>query len=180
MAAPRPERVRELAVPFRVDADGSGIAEIVARIPERARIVLIGEASHGTEEFYAVRAEITKRLIVERNFNAVAAEADYPDAARANRYAQGVGRDKNAEKALRDFKRFPTWMWRNNVVANFLEWLRAHNAARAEGREPARFVGMDLYSMLARLASQPGPGRAEAVIQYLARVDPEAAEEAKD
>eukprot|EP00741_Cyanophora_paradoxa_P023601 tig00021591_g22797.t1 len=155
MSAPRVSVVQSLARPF---AGRGERCDVVSRIPESARIVLIGEASHGTEEFYSIRAEMTKRLIVERDFNAVAVEADYPDAARANRYAQGVGSDKNAEQALRDFKRFPTWMWRNHVVADFLEWLREHNAGRTEGREPVRFVGMDLYSL---------QSSAEAVINYL-------------
>src|SRR5438093_9536873 len=84
-----------------------------------ARFVLIGEASHGTHEFYRERAEITRRLIVEKQFNAVAAEADWPDAYRVNRFVRGVGDDRTAREALAGFKRFPAWMWRNDVVVDF-------------------------------------------------------------
>src|SRR5215213_5660652 len=95
-----------------------------------SRFVLIGEASHGTHEFYRERAEITKRLIVEKGFNAVAVEADWPDAWRLNRYVRGQSGDRNADEALSGFKRFPTWMWRNTVVVEFAEWLREFNAGR--------------------------------------------------
>src|SRR5215210_2236974 len=92
-----------------------------------ARLVLIGEASHGTHEFYHQRAEITKRLIRERGFTAVAVEADWPDAYRVNCYARGAAQDATADQALSGFKRFPAWMWRNTVVRDFVEWLREHN-----------------------------------------------------
>src|ERR1700693_6400624 len=92
-----------------------------------ARFVLLGEASHGTHEFYRERAEITKRLIQEKGFTAIAVEADWPDAYRVNRYVRRENNDVDAIEALADFKRFPTWMWRNTVVVEFVEWLRAHN-----------------------------------------------------
>src|SRR5919109_4822268 len=85
-----------------------------------ARFVLIGEASHGTHEFYHERAQITKRLITEKGFTAVAVEADWPDAYRVNCYVRGAGDDANADDALAGFKRFPTWMWRNTVVRDFV------------------------------------------------------------
>src|SRR5579872_4325882 len=85
-----------------------------------SRFVLLGEASHGTHEFYRERAEITKRLIAERNFTAVAVEADWPDAYRVNRYVCGASDDIDATEALADFRRFPTWMWRNTVVVEFI------------------------------------------------------------
>src|SRR5207248_3940822 len=109
--------------------------------------VLLGEASHGTHEFYRERAEITKRLIEEKGFNAVAVEADWPDAYRVNRYVRGEGDDKSAEEALGGFKRFPTWMWRNRVVVEFAEWLRGYNESLASGRERVGFYGLDLYSL---------------------------------
>src|SRR3954467_2701478 len=84
-----------------------------------SRFALLGEASHGTHEFYAERAEITKRLIEERGFTAVAVEADWPDAYRVNRYVRGESEDVDARAALGGFKRFPTWMWRNTVVVEF-------------------------------------------------------------
>src|SRR3954463_12065524 len=94
-----------------------------------ARYVLLGEASHGTYEFYRERAEITKRLIAEAGFTAVAVEADWPDAYRVNRFVRGVGDDESAEEALQDFRRFPVWMWRNTEVAEFVALLREYNDA---------------------------------------------------
>ena len=92
-----------------------------------ARFVLIGEASHGTHEFYRVRAEVTKRLIREQGFDAVAVEADWPDAYRVNRYVRGRSEDADAVEALESFERFPRWMWRNADVLDFVGWLRAWN-----------------------------------------------------
>src|SRR6266481_6298451 len=94
-----------------------------------ARFCLLGEATHGTHEFYRERAEITKRLIKEKGFTAVAVEADWPDAFRVNRYVRGTSGDKDANEALGGFERFPTWMWRNTVVVDFVEWLREYNAS---------------------------------------------------
>src|ERR671930_1402660 len=94
-----------------------------------ARIDLLGEATHGTEEFYRERALITRRLIAEKGFTAVAVEADWPDAYRANRYVRGLSDDESALDALSSFARFPTWMWRNHAVVEFLEWLREFNEA---------------------------------------------------
>jgi erythromycin esterase-like protein len=104
------------------------------------QFVLLGEASHGTHEFYRARADITKRLIREKGFTAVAAEADWPDAYRVNCYVRGAGSDQTANEALGDFGRFPAWMWRNADVLDFVGWLRAHNdqLARPEHRVGAR------------------------------------------
>src|SRR5881275_298497 len=112
-----------------------------------ARFVLIGEASHGTHEFYHERAEITKRLIAEKGFTAVAVEADWPDAYRVNCYVRGVSSVPDANAALSGFQRFPTWMWRNTDVLAFVEWLREHNAARPAEAPRAGFYGLDLYSL---------------------------------
>ena len=142
---------------------------LIERIGE-ARFVLIGEASHGTHEFYRERAEITRRLIVEKRFNAVAVEADWPDAYRVDRYARGVGNDRTARAALSGFKRFPAWMWRNEVVQDFIAWLRAHNGSLPPGERACGFYGLDLYSLFTSI---------EAVLGYLARVDPEAAKRAR-
>jgi erythromycin esterase-like protein/predicted phosphoribosyltransferase len=136
-----------------------------------ATFVLIGEASHGTQEFYRERAEITKRLIVEHGVTAVAVEADWPDAYRVNRYVRGFGDDENADEALSDFRRFPTWMWRNVVVEEFVEWLREHNDALPEDAPKVGFYGLDLYSLHTSM---------EAVIRYLDDVDPEAAARARE
>src|SRR5438270_8991822 len=96
-----------------------------------ASFVLLGEASHGTHEFYSTRAEITKRLIQEKGFQAVAAEADWPDAYRVDRYVRGRSADANAAEALRGFTRFPVWMWRNRDVEAFVGWLRRYNDSRS-------------------------------------------------
>ena len=102
------------------------------------RFVLIGEASHGTHEFYRERARITRRLIDECGFTAVAVEGDWPDAYRVNRYVMGLSRDPDADTALSDFRRFPAWMWRNRDVLQFVEWLRgAQRRACASGDEGA-------------------------------------------
>ena len=136
-----------------------------------ARFVLIGEASHGTHEFYQQRAEITKRLIAEKQFSAVAVEADWPDAYRINRFVRGYPGDAEASEALSDFKRFPTWMWRNADVLDFIGWLRQYNDELPRGKYKAGFYGLDLYSLYASI---------EAVLRYLAKVDPEAGRRARD
>ena len=136
-----------------------------------ARFALLGEASHGTHEFYRERAEITKRLITEKSFKAVAIEADWPDAYRVNRYVRGLGNDVDAAEALADFRRFPTWMWRNTVVVEFIEWLRAHNAALPKGAQKVGFYGLDLYSLHTSM---------KAVLRYLEKIDPAAAKAARE
>jgi len=135
-----------------------------------ARFVLLGEATHGTHDFYQERAEITKRLIEEKGFTAVAVEADWPDAYRVNRYVRGVGDDRDADEALSGFGRFPTWMWRNTVVLDFVRWLRARNDALPAGAPKAGFYGLDLYSLHAS---------AQAVVKYLEKIDPAAAKKAR-
>ncbi|WP_214410408.1 erythromycin esterase family protein [Sphaerisporangium fuscum] len=136
-----------------------------------ARFVLIGEASHGTHEFYQARARMTRRLIEEKDFCAVAAEADWPDAYRVNRFVRGRGRDVTAEESLRGFRRFPTWMWRNTAVLDFACWLREHNDAIGDERGKAGFYGLDLYSLHSSVHE---------VISYLERVDPGAAARARE
>jgi erythromycin esterase-like protein len=143
-------------------------AELLSMLGQ-ARVALLGEASHGTHEFYAERAELTKRLIADHGFTAVVVEADWPDAWRVNRYVRGGSEDGSAEEALSGFERFPTWMWRNTVVRDFIEWLREHNRGLPPGRQ-AGFYGMDLYSLFASV---------RAVLDYLERVDPEAARRAR-
>ena len=132
-----------------------------------AHFVLLGEASHGTHEFYRARAEITKRLIAEKGFTAVAVEADWPDAYRVNRYMRGSDADENAEVALRDFQRFPQWMWRNADVLDLVTWLRSHNDRHSS---TVGFYGLDLYSLY---------GSIDAVVSYLDRTDPGAAARAR-
>jgi erythromycin esterase-like protein len=135
-----------------------------------ADLVLLGEASHGTHEFYRERALITRRLIEERGFTGVAVEADWPDAYRVNRYVRGAPEDADAEEALRGFRRFPTWMWRNAEVLDFVGWLRSHND-RAGADGAAGFYGLDLYSLYSSVRE---------VISYLDGVDPAAASRARE
>jgi erythromycin esterase-like protein len=132
-------------------------------------VVLIGEASHGTHEFYRARAELTKALIAQKAFNVVAVEADWPDAYRVNRWVRHVGEDRHAEDALGDFIRFPRWMWRNRDVVQFLSWLHDHNRSLTPA-ERVGFYGLDLYSLHTSI---------DAVLAYLRKVDPAAAERAR-
>lgn len=136
-----------------------------------ARFVLLGEASHGTHEFYRERAQITKRLITEKGFTAVAVEADFPDAHRINRFVRGMGDDVDAIDSLDGFKRFPAWMWRNADVLDFVGWLRAHNDDQPDARSKTGFYGLDLYSMNSSM---------DAVLSYLDKVDPAAAKRARE
>lgn len=135
-----------------------------------AHFALLGEASHGTHEFYRHRAQITKRLIQEKGFRAVAVEADWPDAYRVNRYVRGHSQDADASEALAGFTRFPAWMWRNADVLDFIGWLRAYNDAAPPGTRKAGFYGLDLYSLHTSI---------EAVLNYLDKVDPEGAARAR-
>jgi len=142
----------------------------ILQLAEGARYVLLGEASHGTHDFYRVRAEITKRLIRELGFSAVAVEGDWPDAFRVNRFVRATGEDADADEALGGFVRFPQWMWRNADVLDFVGWLRAHNDALDATQRPVGFYGLDLYSLHASMAH---------VVSYLDVVDPEAARRAR-
>ena len=160
------DAIRRAAIPLGGDpADWDALLEQTAD----ARFVLLGEASHGTHDFYHARAVITRRLIQEQGFDAVAVEADWPDAYRVNRYVRGLGEDTGAPEALADFTRFPTWMWRNTDVLAFVRWLRGHNATRP-ARERVGFYGLDLYSLYRSV---------DRVVDYLAEVDPEAAARAR-
>ena len=160
------EAARSAAVPL--DGGSDGYAALLKRIGN-AQFVMIGEASHGTHEFYRVRAEITSQLIERLGFCAVAAEADWPDAYRVNRYVRGEGGDGDAEESLRGFERFPSWMWRNADVLDFVGWLRDFNE-RARPPLPAGFYGLDLYSLFSSI---------DAVISYLDKIDPQAATRAR-
>ncbi len=161
------ELVREVAQPLEGGAnDYDSLLDLIGD----SRIVLLGEASHGTHEFYFERAAITKRLVAEKGFTVIAIEADWPGASRVHRYARGTSDDANANEALSGFRRFPTWMWRNTVVVEFVEWLRGYNKDVHPKRAPAGFYGMDLYSLHASI---------HAVLSHLQKVDPDAANRAR-
>jgi len=161
------QELRQAAVP--VSGSAEDYDSLLTLIGDR-RFVLIGEASHGTHEFYRERARITRRLIDELGFSVVAVEGDWPDAYRVNRYIMGMSADQNADAALEGFRRFPTWMWRNQDVLGFVQWLRARNDAQIHPASKARFYGLDLYSLHTSI---------EAVIGYLDKVDPTEAQMAR-
>ena len=127
--------------------------------------VLLGEASHGTSEFYSWRSEITKRLIKERGFSFIAVEGDWPDCYNVNRYIKGIsGSGKSAYDVLYSFNRWPTWMWANREIVELIEWLREYNKNLSE-EQRVGFYGLDVYSLWESM---------EAVIGYLRKIDPEA------
>ncbi|HYD52949.1 MAG TPA: erythromycin esterase family protein, partial [Gemmatimonadaceae bacterium] len=159
--------IRDAAHPLR--GAPSDFDPLLALIGD-ARVVLLGEATHGTHEFYELRARITKRLLVERGFGAVVIEGDWPDAYRVNRYVRDCSADSEAIESLAGFRRFPQWMWRNADVLDFVGWLRRHNDRKGE-RQRAGFYGLDLYSLHASIA---------AVLRWLAVVDPGAAARARE
>ncbi|WP_273524238.1 erythromycin esterase family protein [Rhodosalinus sediminis] len=165
-ATPLAEHIAQAAEPLP-GIDDAAFARAFDRFADR-RVVLLGEASHGTSEFYRARAAITRRLIEEHGFTLVAVEADWPDAAAVNRYV--AHHAPRAEEA-RAFHRFPDWMWRNTVVEGFVHWLRTHNARRSDPAARAGFYGLDLYNLRDAIAG---------VLAYLDRVDPQAARVARE
>ncbi|MFC5437641.1 erythromycin esterase family protein [Rhodanobacter umsongensis] len=149
---------------IRLDGDEHDYDTLLDAIGERG-LVLLGEATHGTQEFYRMRAELTLRLVVEKGFDAVAVEADWPDAYRLNLFVRGEGHDQAAPSAFDDFQRFPRWMWRNEEVLRFVERLRDINLTR-QANDRVGFYGLDMYSMYRS---------ANAVVDYLSTVDEEQA-----
>jgi protein-L-isoaspartate(D-aspartate) O-methyltransferase len=164
--APLPELIARAAEPLP-DLGDPAFGRLFDRLGD-ARVVLLGEATHGTAEFYRARAAITRRLIEAHGFAIVAVEADWPDAAAVDRYVRHRARGASAEPP---FRRFPTWMWRNTEVAEFVEWMRGYNASIADPQRRAGFHGLDLYNMRASIA---------AVLRYLDAVDPQAAKVARE
>lgn len=160
-----PELIADAAEPLP-DLDDPGFADAFERFAH-CRVVLLGEASHGTSEFYRARAEVTRRLVERHGFTIIAVEADWPDAAAINRHVRHLPRREDARPV---FQRFPTWMWRNAEVAELAAWLRGHNEGRDSARQ-AGFYGLDMYSLGGSIA---------AVLEYLDRVDPEAAAVARE
>jgi erythromycin esterase-like protein len=158
--------VRAAAYPLQ---DNSGDYDPLMELVGDARFVLLGEATHGTHEFYAERARITRRLIEEKGFSAVAIEGDWPDAYRVNRYVRGLGAASNAEQSLEGFTRFPRWMWRNAEIRELVDWLRNYNTGLPV-EDRAGFYGLDLYSL---------PESADNVVDYLRRTDPRGALQAE-
>jgi erythromycin esterase-like protein len=159
--------VRHAAIPLTgAEGDYDALLELVGD----ARFVLLGEATHGTHEFYRARADITRRLVREKGFTAVAVEADWPDAYRVNRYVRGQGGDASADEALGGFERFPQWMWRNTEIIRLVEGLRRHNQG-VDDDAAVGFYGLDLYSLYTSIAE---------VVRYLETVDRDAARRARE
>jgi protein-L-isoaspartate(D-aspartate) O-methyltransferase len=158
--------IREVAEPI-TDLESSSVDALLERIGD-ARVVLLGEATHGTSEFYDMRARITRELIARRGFDFVAVEADWPDAARVDDYVRGMPR--RSTQQFTPFARFPTWMWRNQEVYAFMAWLREHNQQERDPGARVAFHGLDLYSMFTSIG---------AVLAYLDQVDPDAARVAR-
>ena len=153
----------EVAALCRPLMDPGGLDVLLDRIGD-ARVVMLGEASHGTHEFYTWRAAITQRLIDERGFSFVAVEGDWPDCARVDRSVRcAADAPDDPREALAAFERWPTWMWANEEVADFCRWLRRHNAVR-EPAERAAFYGLDVYSLWESLRE---------ILVYLRENDPD-------
>ncbi len=159
--------VREAAEPLE-SIDAGDLGRLLERI-SGSRLALLGEATHGTSEFYRMRARITQELIRTQGFRIVAVEADWPDARRVNRYVQALPDGHRPQESA--FARFPTWMWRNHETGRFVEWLRSFNAQAREPALQAGFYGLDLYSLFTSIRS---------VLEYLERVDPPAARVARE
>lgn len=160
-----PELIADAAIPLG-EIEDAGFAAAFDRFADR-RVVMLGESSHGTHEFYAARVAITRHLVQRHGFNVIAVEGDWPDAAAYDRVIRGL---PPREGAPPPFLRFPTWMWRNSVMPGFLRELKALNADRDE-RDQAGFYGLDIYNM---------SGSIEAVLAYLDEHDPEAAAIARE
>lgn len=158
--------IRENSTPLNDTRDLDPLLDLIGN----SRIVMLGEASHGTHEYYTWRSQITKRLITEKNFNFIAVEGDWPDCYRLNRYIKNYPNSgNNALEVLDQFNRWPTWMWANWEVTALSEWLYAHNSKIKTGKKVG-FYGLDVYSLWESM---------EAIMQYLERVDPSALEVAK-
>ncbi len=155
-------------IPFSI-SDKNSYKTLSEKIGD-ARIVLLGEATHGTDEFYRTRAELCKYLIQEKGFQAIAVEGDWTSAYYINNYIKGYGNADDVDYALQDFKRFPAWMWRNTVILSFLNWLRAYND-KLPSKNKIGFYGLDLYCLASSM---------QAVIQFLNKTDPTAAKHAME
>ena len=137
------EAIINYALPFDSDSDFAPILEAIGD----AKIVLLGEASHGTSEFYTVRAKLSKLLIEQKGFSALAVEGDWPSSQHVNRYIKGYDEDKETvQEVLNAFRRWPTWMWANEEIAEFIDWLKMYNNKRIRNQKVG-FYGIDMYSL---------------------------------
>lgn len=150
--------------------DSSSYHSFIERLGE-AQLILMGGSTHGTYEFYKIRSEITKALIKEKGFNAIAIEADWPDVYNLNLYVKNQKPEMDDYAALKTFETFPSWMWCNDVILDFIRWLRAHNDKIQDSQNKLGIFGLDLYSLHTSM---------KLVIEYLEKIDPTAAEQAKE
>ena len=160
-------QLRQYAIPLK--AGNANYEALMSSIGD-CRFVLLGEATHGTADFYRERCQISRKLIEEKGFNAIVIEGDWPDSYRVNDYVKGQSSDPDTYGALEGFKRFPTWMWRNIEVFEFINWLKIFNEKADDRSGMIGFYGMDLYSLFTSM---------DVVIGYLKKVDPVLAEKAK-
>lgn len=159
-------RLGDRALPLE---NATTLSPLIDRIGS-GRFVLIGEASHGTSDFYTWRAELSKRLILEHGFTFIGVEGDWPDCYRVNRYVKGLpDSGDSARDVLHAFERWPTWMWANDEIVEFCEWLRAYNDRLPPDRRVG-FYGLDVYSLWESM---------HAVMEYLERLDPQLARDAR-
>jgi erythromycin esterase-like protein len=157
------ESIKKHAISFETNEDLSPIIDAIGD----AKIVLLGEASHGTSEFYTVRAELSKRLIAEKGFTLIAVEGDWPSTQHINRFIKGSGEaEQTVQEVLKAFNRWPTWMWANEEIADFVSWLKAHNKQK-ESHHKVGFYGIDVYSLWESL---------DEVITYLSTTNPDSME----
>ena len=159
--------ITERAEPF-TSIEDAHLSPLMERIGD-ARVVLIGEASHGTSEFYRMRQRITKELIRQKGFHRIAIEGDWPDVEWIDEYVRA--RDPKMDRTQEAFARFPSWMWRNREMVDFVDWLRSYNQARPSASERVAMHGLDLYSLYQSI---------DAVLKYLEqRGDKKALESAR-
>lgn len=153
------EAIKKHALPYRSSEDLNRIVDAIGS----SKIVLLGEATHGTSEFYTIRAELSKRLIQERGFSIIAVEGDWPPSHSVNRHTKAYSpAEQESREVLQAFNRWPTWMWANEEVADFIEWLRLHNGQSAQ---KTGFYGIDLYSLWESM---------EEIIRHLSTASPSA------
>lgn len=160
--------LNQVILPFAIE--DSSTHEVLLNAIGNARLVLIGEATHGTEEFYQARIALSKALIEKKGFHAIAIEADWPSVYGIHRYVQGYGEINDSIHCLKEFTRFPTWMWGNTTIPPFLKWLRQYNQVLSP-KNWIGFYGLDLYSLKESI---------HAVIEYLKMYDPDAAKMAEE
>jgi erythromycin esterase len=160
------ERIREDAIRINQDDDMKDIIEAVGD----SKIVLLGEATHGTSEFYTMRAAISKQLIEQKGFNLVAVEGDWPSCYEVNRYVKGYTKHRSSKEALSQFQRWPSWMWANEEIADFIQWIQNFNQ-KEQGLKKVGFYGLDVYSLWESL---------DEILKYLERTNSADLERAKE